>query len=542
MSWDTIVVGSGIAGMCAAVALARNGQRVLVLEQHYLPGGWTQSFTLDQYRFSPGVHYIGDLHEGGGVRRILEGLGLTRDLEFCELSPDGYDHVLVGSERFDIPSGFARYFERLVERFPGERDGLRRYFDTLHAVTLDVQKCDHLLSFPEVLTVPFRAPSLMRYGFTRLAPLLERRVRDPFLRGVLSAQCGNHGLAPSRVALPVHAVMVEHYLNGGYYPRGGAKAIPSAMIKELRRHGGKIRTRARVAEILVERGRAVGVVLEDGERIDASFVVSNADPAVTFGRLVKSGDGAAERRRARRMEYSAGMISVFCAVELDLRGRGYDSGNYWWFRTPDVGGAYERMERELPGDEVDGLFLTITTLKNPEELRRGRHTLEMFTYVPYEPFEKWRGAPQGQRGEEYERFKRALGDKMLRAAENVIPGLRKAIRFVEVGTPLTNEFYCESVLGAALGTAKTPFQIGPFSFQTRSSIRSLYSCGASTLSHGVGGAAISGVIAAQHVLGRASRDDVLGPADGSLRIHPAGQLPPLERSRRNEPSPSARWV
>ena len=84
---------------------------MLVLEQHYLPGGWTHSFTLEGYRFSPGVHYIGDLDAGGQMRRMYEGLGVSRFLEFCELNPDGYDHVLVGSERFDVPKGERRLIE-----------------------------------------------------------------------------------------------------------------------------------------------------------------------------------------------------------------------------------------------------------------------------------------------------------------------------------------------------------------------------------------------------------------------------------------------
>lgn len=72
---DTIVIGSGAGGLTAAVALANSGQKVLVLEQYYLPGGWCHSFALEGYRSSPGVHDIGELGAGGRMRAIYEGLG-----------------------------------------------------------------------------------------------------------------------------------------------------------------------------------------------------------------------------------------------------------------------------------------------------------------------------------------------------------------------------------------------------------------------------------------------------------------------------------
>src|SRR5262245_8960850 len=197
--WDTVVIGSGSAGLTAALALARAGQKVLVLEQHYLPGGWMQSFTLGGYRFSPGVHYIGELGPGGGVRRLYEGLGLTNDLEFCELNPDGFDHFLIGGERFDVPAGFDRFFARLVERFPEERSGLTRYFGTIRQIVADIFKVEEMLSFPAILMVPFKAPSLVRWGFRTLDSLLESCIRDPLLRAILAAQSGDHGLPPSRV-------------------------------------------------------------------------------------------------------------------------------------------------------------------------------------------------------------------------------------------------------------------------------------------------------------------------------------------------------
>ena len=97
--YDVIVIGSGAGGLTAVVALAQAGKKVLVLEQHDRPGGWTHSFTLNGYCFSPGVHYIGSLEEGGGLRRIYDGLGVSGDLTFCELNPDGYDHIIVVDKR-----------------------------------------------------------------------------------------------------------------------------------------------------------------------------------------------------------------------------------------------------------------------------------------------------------------------------------------------------------------------------------------------------------------------------------------------------------
>src|SRR5687767_3876994 len=128
--FEAIVIGSGAGGLAAALALSRAGRRALVLEQHYLPGGWCHSFDLGGYRFSPGVHYIGELGPGGRLARIYESLGVSGDLELCELDPDGFDRVVIEGERLDIPRGKAAFAERLKQRFPAEAQGIDGYLDT----------------------------------------------------------------------------------------------------------------------------------------------------------------------------------------------------------------------------------------------------------------------------------------------------------------------------------------------------------------------------------------------------------------------------
>jgi all-trans-retinol 13,14-reductase len=122
---DSIVIGSGAGGLTAALALARGGDRVLVLEQHYLPGGWCHSFPLGGYQFNTGVHYVGTLGPGGALRRIYEGLEVTDELVFCELNPDGYDAAFIGGQRYRYRKGREQLTEGLASAFPAEAAGVR---------------------------------------------------------------------------------------------------------------------------------------------------------------------------------------------------------------------------------------------------------------------------------------------------------------------------------------------------------------------------------------------------------------------------------
>src|SRR5690242_19972491 len=72
--WDTIVVGSGMGGMTCAALLARLGQRVLVLEHHYVPGGFTQTFTRKGWTWDVGVHALGEVDERALLGKVLREL------------------------------------------------------------------------------------------------------------------------------------------------------------------------------------------------------------------------------------------------------------------------------------------------------------------------------------------------------------------------------------------------------------------------------------------------------------------------------------
>lgn len=503
--FDSIVIGSGIGGLTAALLLAVRGRSVVVLEAAKELGGYTNPFRRGPYSFDPGVHYIGECGPDQAFTRILEALFLDAEVRFRELSPEGFDRIVFPGYEITMPRGAELYKSRLIADFPHERDGLDTFFDLLRALhdaagVRDPARPDATF----MRGAPQAARKLAPYLRATLRELLDAHLKDPLLKAVLAAQGGNYGLPPGRASALVGLGVLDHYLSGAYFPVGGSGALRDAFVRAIERRGGVLHRRRTIQKILVKGGRVAGVRCADGEEIMAPTVISNASATATYLSLLgRESLPSSIRDKAEGTRPSLSSVCLFLGTTLDVAAAGMTDANIWHSSSIDIDASYEPLfAGELPAE--DFFFLSSPSLKDPGSLEGAgvaedappRHRLELVALAPYGPFSLHGTSKPMQRGPDYVAMKRRLADRYLELMERYVPSIGRHIDVLEISTPVTNLHYACAPFGSIYGPDHAPDQYGLRRFSAQGAIPGLFLCGASVLGGGIVPSAMSGFAAA----------------------------------------------
>ena len=122
-----IVIGSGLGGLSTGVILAKNGYEVTILEQAKQIGGCLQCFQRNGVKFETGMHFVGSLDDGEVLSNYFNFLGIKDKVEVSRMDTSSYNTISLNGERFSIANGHEQMIESLSERFPNEKDNLRRF-------------------------------------------------------------------------------------------------------------------------------------------------------------------------------------------------------------------------------------------------------------------------------------------------------------------------------------------------------------------------------------------------------------------------------
>jgi all-trans-retinol 13,14-reductase len=504
-AWDVIVVGSGMGGLTVASLLSRwADKRVLVLERHYTPGGFTHVFTRRDYEWDVGLHYIGGIESrGDGIRELFDAVSGGRLA--WERMPDVYDRVFVGDDSYDFVSGRQRFADTLGDRFPSHRQAIEDYVRLVlrSAKTGGPFFVDRLLpaGLSRVIGPALRAP-MHHYSDRTVTEVLRDRIRDPRLFNVLTAQCGDYGLLPSQASFVIHAMVASHYLNGAFYPVGGAASIARECSVEIERSGGEIFTNAEVAEIVCEGGRATGVKMADGRVLRAPIVVSDAGAPATWLKLVPR--DLAERTglpsRIRAVPRSVGHLCLYLGFKGTDAELGLDGTNLWIYPHDDREGAWRRFAED-PEAPLPLAYVSFPSSKDPTWSSRfpGRSTVEVITLAEMSWFEKWQKTRWMKRGSDYTELKERFTERLLEVLYQHRPQLRGKLDHAELSTPLSTKHFTGYADGEMYGLTHTPERFR-LPLRAETPIPGLYFTGVDLVGCGVAGALLGGGVCTAAIL------------------------------------------
>lgn len=501
--YDVIIIGAGHNGLVSAAYLARAGRQVLVLEKRELVGGCAVTEEIwAGCKVSTGA-YLTSLLQERVIRELeLERFGYrvdAKDPAFFSPFPDGR-HLFMWQDRAKTLAEIAKFSAHDAQVFAAYEEHLEKLSEVVESLLLTTppefppQSPGDFIDYLKLLA-RFRRlgskqiVSLVKIFTQSAADFLDEWFESDQIKvtlatdGVIGANGGPR--SPGTAYILLHHVMGSVGGKRGLwgFVRGGMGAVSNAIAESARSRGAEIRTNAAVKSVRIENGEARGVVLENGDQIDARFVASNLTPQSTFLHLIDPRALAPEFLGAIRKYRTEGT-----SAKINLLVDGLPN----FTALPGAPGPQHRATMHIcPSlDYIERawddakygrpsqsplLELTVPTMYDPSLAPPGKHILGIFLqYAPYT-----------LRESHWDELREPFAYRVFDLIEEYAPGFRSLVVEKQVLTP----FDLEQRFGLTGGnifhgemSLDQMFVMRPVAgcARYRTPVRGLYLCGSGT--------------------------------------------------------------
>lgn len=502
MSYDVIIIGAGLGGLTAGAKLSKEGKKVLLIEQHNIPGGCATTFKRKDLKIEVGLHMIDGLDKNDPKQKLFVELGIFDNLEFVRI-PEFYRFVKPGIDLI-IPYSYKEAIKVLTERFPKEKDGILKFFKVILELGKEVYKVPRqrwkmLLSMP---LFPILVPNLMTHEKTTVGQFMDTLFFDEDLKLVLLATLGYYHDDPYNMSLLYFAGgQASFFRGGGYFIKGGSQMLSDYLASVIEKYDGKVIYGHLVNEILLEKGAAVGVKYSNktstkSEQLTVfgKYIVANTAIPNVLGDLLK--DTRAQNKMSNmvgHLKIAPSILSVYLGFKKTPRELGNSS-----YSTKFFDGGITSQQELAKYHHIDlskRVFIFCDYSQIDSGLAPVGKSFGVLSAMDY--ISDWDTLPKDR----YEEKKEEAAQILIGRIDKLIPGIKDEIEYYEVGTPTTIRRYTLNPMGSAYGYAQIPNQAGRKRVRSQSPIRNLFFASAWTEpGGGFTGAILSGWWCAENIL------------------------------------------
>jgi len=499
MDFDVVIIGGGLGGLTAGAALSRFGKKVLLLEQHYIPGGCATSFKRKDYLMEVGLHEMDGLHEHDSKRRIFDFLEIWDNIDFKQvpelyrIKGNGFDTV--------VPHGKSEYLTQLGDSYPQDKKALSKLLDLMEGVLKEVPKLPSGWKSKLMLPLyPLLYPNVVKTSKLTLGEWLDKNIKSEELKLIIQGNLAYYSDDPYRMSLLYFSVAQSSYIGGGgHFIKGGSQKLSNYLANEIEKGGGQVLLGKKVISILIENNKASGVEYTDAfnsslksKKVCAQYIIGNAAiplikkmlPPVQAEKLGEKIDG---------LEEACSLITVYIGFNKNLKEWGVK--NYSTFLFGDeVKSIKDVAKINQSKDWEKKPFVFVDYSQIDAGLCENNKSIGVICGVDY--LKDWENLTKEQYKLEKEKTAKILFNRL----EKNFPGISQLIDYYEVGTAKTIQSYTLNPKGTPYGYAQTPEQSGKNRLPSKSPINNLYFASAwSNPGGGFTGAIIGGFLAGLEV-------------------------------------------
>lgn len=468
------VIGGGLGGLAAACVLAARGHKTVLLERNSWFGGKAAVLSAAGFRFDMGPTI---LTLPGVLSRIFSEAGrdVAKYLELVPLDPQ-WRCFFSGNEQLDLTADAAAMRSSL-QRFSGDNTvaGYERFLEwsrELHAISERFFFWKNVGGIGDTLSpIDWLKPNVWRDVWNlRLGKTVAQTVRAA-IPDARVAQMVDHftqyvGSAPDQSPAVLCGIAHMQVLEGVWYPMGGTRAVPEALIKLAEELGVELRANATVSQIVVEAGGVTGVKLKNGETIPVDAVVSNSDTVLSHDELLPE---PVKNRFRRRRSYEPACSGVVLYLGLNRR---YDQllhHNFVFSKDPHA--EFECIYRKGEPAPDPTCYVCAAARSEPAVAPAGGDAVYVLVHTPYlRAHHDW--------SQMLPAYREVILDKLESTAG--MKGLRDSIAYQSALTPLDIQTRYHVLDGAIYGLASHGTVNGAFKPANRSpDVAGLYFAGGS---------------------------------------------------------------